>query len=65
MKQENFDRSLTVETWKVEAVKEFFEKLKEIASYDEIWTGEEEYVYKTLDFDEVKDLVEEMVGDTE
>ncbi len=50
-------------TIKAEAVKEFFEKLKEIAYYDEIWTGEEEYVYKTIDFDEVKDLVEEMVGE--
>ena len=57
--------AVDIETAKAEAIKEFFEKLKEIASYDEIWTGEEEYVYKTIDFDEVKDLVEEMVGDTD
>ena len=57
--------SRLIATSRAEAVKEFFEKLKEIAHYDEIWTGEEEYVYKTIDFDEVEDLVEEMVGDAE
>ena len=53
LEQENFDRSLTVETWKVEAVKEFAERLCDgRPSNDPVVI-------------EVKVELKEMVGDTD
>ena len=53
----------TVYTARAEAVKEFAERLKEKANYEEIWTGEEEYVFHTVEFDDIDNLVKEIIGE--
>lgn len=47
-----------------EAIKEFAKRLKAKANYEEIWTGEEEYVFHTVEFDDIDELVKEMVGES-
>ena len=56
LEQENFDRSLTVETWKCEAVKEFAERLKAEKFEHQNFGG---LIY----YEDVDNLVKEMVGD--
>ena len=59
LEQENFDRSLTVETWKCEAVKEFAERLKE---KQQTFIGHD-YTCKFIYLIEIDNLVKEMVGE--
>lgn len=56
LEQENFDRSLTVETWKVEAVKEFAERLK-----DKITMSPHSFI--SIDKWYIDNLVKEMAGE--
>ena len=58
LEQENFDRSLTVETWKWEAVKEFAERLKKESFNGMNIVIPEEVVL----IDDIDNLVKEMVG---
>ena len=51
------------ETARAESIKEFAERLKEKANYEEIWTGEEEYVFHTVEFDDIDNLVKEIIGE--
>ena len=65
LEQELFDRSLTIETWKWEAIKEFAERLKEnVESYD-VFDGYKITIRFAVEEDTIDNLVKEMVGDTE
>ena len=60
LEQENFDRSLTIETWKWEAVKDFAERLKEKLHLNGAVIGSNCAIVNDVDID---NLVKEMVGE--
>ena len=59
LEQENFDRSLTIETWKVEAVKEFAERLIDLINC----IPQHHFTLGQVEYD-IDNLVKEMVGDS-
>ena len=62
LEQELFDRSLTIETWKWEAIKEFAERLKNATLPIRIGG---QYNYDVISKQSIDHILKEMVGDAE